>query len=110
MAPWTASAKWGEAPALDGQGAMPLGVRLSEWLGHRCFAPASACCDLVVRADRGNGDFAATELARGRGTKLTVLSGPPVGGRLAHVVSRLRVDDGELMRIEWSDAGELSVA
>ena len=30
---WTASAKWGEAPALDGQTAMPLCVRLSDGLG-----------------------------------------------------------------------------
>ena len=34
MARWTASAKWGEAPALDGQRDMPLALRLSEWLGH----------------------------------------------------------------------------
>ena len=33
IAGWTASAKWGEAPALDGQTAMPLGVRLSDGLG-----------------------------------------------------------------------------
>ena len=33
MAPWPASAKWGEAPALDGQTAMPLCVRLSDGLG-----------------------------------------------------------------------------
>ncbi len=33
MARWTASAKWGEAPALDGQRDMPLALRLSEWLG-----------------------------------------------------------------------------
>ena len=39
MARWTASAKWGEAPALDGQRAMPLALRLSEWLGlTRCSA------------------------------------------------------------------------
>ena len=30
MARWTASAKWGEAPALDGQRDMPLALRLSE--------------------------------------------------------------------------------
>ena len=29
MARWTASAKWGEAPALDGQRDMPLALRLS---------------------------------------------------------------------------------
>ena len=33
MARWTASAKWAEGPALDGQCAMPLGLRLSEGLG-----------------------------------------------------------------------------
>jgi hypothetical protein len=33
MARWTASAKWGEAPALDGQRDMPLALSLSEGLG-----------------------------------------------------------------------------
>ena len=33
MARWTASGKWAEGPALDGQCAMPLGLRLSEGLG-----------------------------------------------------------------------------
>ena len=33
MARWTASAKWGEVPALDGQRNMPLALRLSEELG-----------------------------------------------------------------------------
>ena len=33
MARWTASAKWGEAPALDGQCATLLGLALSEGLG-----------------------------------------------------------------------------
>jgi len=33
MARWPSSAKWGEAPALDGQRAMPLALRLSEGLG-----------------------------------------------------------------------------
>jgi len=33
MARWTASAKWAEGPALDGQRAMPLVLRLSEGLG-----------------------------------------------------------------------------
>jgi len=33
MARWTASAKWGEAPALDGQRDMALALRLSEGLG-----------------------------------------------------------------------------
>ena len=32
MARWTASAKWVEAPALDGQCDMPLALRLSEGL------------------------------------------------------------------------------
>jgi hypothetical protein len=34
MARWTASAKWGEAPALDGQRDVPLALRLSEGLGR----------------------------------------------------------------------------
>ena len=34
MARWTASAKWAEGPALDGQRAMPLALRLSEGLGR----------------------------------------------------------------------------
>ena len=34
MARWTASAKWGEAPALDGQCATLLALRLSEGLGR----------------------------------------------------------------------------
>ena len=33
MARWAASAKWAEGPALDGQRAMPLTLRLSEGLG-----------------------------------------------------------------------------
>jgi hypothetical protein len=33
MARWTASAKWAEGPALDGQRDMPLGLSLSEGLG-----------------------------------------------------------------------------
>ena len=33
MACWTASAKWAEGPALDGQRGMPLALRLSEGLG-----------------------------------------------------------------------------
>ena len=33
MARWTASAKWAEGPALDGQSDMPLALRLSEGLG-----------------------------------------------------------------------------
>jgi hypothetical protein len=39
MARWTASEKWGEAPALDGQRDMLLALRLSEWLG-----PTARCC------------------------------------------------------------------
>ena len=89
---------------------MPLGVRLSEWLGHRHFAPASACCGTVVSADQGHRGSAATELARSRGTRLTLVFGLPVGVRLAHGVSRLRVDDGGLMRIKWSSSCEFSVA
>ena len=34
MARWTASAKWAEGPALDGQRDMPLALRLSEGLGR----------------------------------------------------------------------------
>ena len=34
MARWTASAKWAEGPALDGQCDMPLALRLSEGLGR----------------------------------------------------------------------------
>jgi len=34
MARWTASAKWAVGPALDGQRAMPLALRLSEGLGR----------------------------------------------------------------------------
>jgi len=33
VARWTACAKWGEAPALDGQRDTPLALRLSEGLG-----------------------------------------------------------------------------
>ena len=33
MARWTASAKWAVGPALDGERAMPLALRLSEGLG-----------------------------------------------------------------------------
>ena len=33
MSRWTASAKWAEGPALDGQCDMPLALRLSEGLG-----------------------------------------------------------------------------
>ena len=33
MARWTASAKWAAGPALDGERAMPLALRLSEGLG-----------------------------------------------------------------------------
>ena len=34
VARWTASAKWAEDPALDGQRDMPLVLRLSEGLGR----------------------------------------------------------------------------
>ena len=39
MARWTASAKWGEAPALDGERDMPLALRLSEGLGIAMVRP-----------------------------------------------------------------------
>jgi hypothetical protein len=34
VARWTAGAKWGEAPAPDGQRDTPLALSLSEWLGR----------------------------------------------------------------------------
>jgi hypothetical protein len=46
MARWTASAKWGEAPALDGQRAMPLALSLSEWLDEA--ATRSGCAAKAV--------------------------------------------------------------
>jgi hypothetical protein len=42
MARWTASAKWGEAPALAGWRATPLGVRLNEGLGVTGLASANS--------------------------------------------------------------------
>ena len=41
MARWAASAKWGEAPALDGQCATLLGLALSEGLGFSGFGKVS---------------------------------------------------------------------
>ena len=41
MARWAASAKWGEAPALDGQCATLLGLALSEGLGFSEFGKVS---------------------------------------------------------------------
>ena len=54
MARWTASAKWGEAPALDGQRDMPLALRLSEGLGRRVAKRTQDCIDpgLVASALR----------------------------------------------------------
>jgi len=45
MARWTASAKWAEGPALDGQRGMPLALRLSEGLGvteHADYMPMNS--------------------------------------------------------------------
>jgi hypothetical protein len=39
VARWTAGAKWGEAPALDGWRAKPLGVRLTDGLGGTKLSP-----------------------------------------------------------------------
>ena len=54
MARWTASAKWGEAPALDGKRDMPLALRLSEGLGvtghRRDFEYSFAVAFAVVLA------------------------------------------------------------
>ena len=41
MARWTAGAKWGEAPAPDGQRDMPLALSLSEGLGLTALPPAT---------------------------------------------------------------------
>ena len=50
MARWTASAKWGEAPALDGQCATLLGLALSEGLGFSEFGKVSGrtCVPSIV--------------------------------------------------------------
>ena len=55
MARWTASAKWGEAPALDGQCATLLGLALSEGLGFSEFGKAvgrTCVHSIVVPAPR----------------------------------------------------------
>ena len=41
MARWAAGAKWGEAPAPDGQRDMPLALSLSEWLDRSVPAEAT---------------------------------------------------------------------
>jgi len=41
VARWTASAKWGEAPALDGQRGTPLVLSLSEGLGVAALSSAA---------------------------------------------------------------------
>ena len=43
MARWTAGAKWGEAPAPDGQCATPLALRFSEGLGVRAAGAELPC-------------------------------------------------------------------
>jgi len=43
MARWIASAKWAEGRALDGQRAMPLALRLSEWLGLAAATVSAGC-------------------------------------------------------------------
>ena len=50
MARWAASAKWGEAPALDGQCATLLGLALSEGLGFSEFGKVSGktCVPSIV--------------------------------------------------------------
>ena len=50
MACWTASAKWGEAPALDGQCATLLGLALSEGLGFSEFGKVTGrtCVPSIV--------------------------------------------------------------
>ena len=50
MARWTASAKWGEAPALDGQCATLLGLALSEGLGFSEFGKVTGrtCMPSIV--------------------------------------------------------------
>ena len=50
MARWTAGAKWGEAPALDGQCATLLGLALSEGLGFSEFGKVSGrtCVPSIV--------------------------------------------------------------
>jgi hypothetical protein len=55
MAHWTASAKWGEAPALDGQCAMPLGLPLNEGLGvcERDIRPRQIHFQYQLRDDTG---------------------------------------------------------
>ena len=58
MARWTASAKWAEGPALDGQRDMPLGLSLSEGLGvsevhnARSFRVLLKVCSLKVFTPR----------------------------------------------------------
>ena len=50
MARWTASAKWGEAPALDGQCATLLGLALSEVLGStRSVLTAAVAADAELQ-------------------------------------------------------------
>ena len=51
MARWTASAKWGEAPALDGQRDMPLALRLSEGLGRTRDRQQTAEFGIAVHAN-----------------------------------------------------------
>ena len=53
MARWTASAKWGEAPALDGQRDMPLALRLSKGLGST--GPFTR--DAATEVDHDGDDF-----------------------------------------------------
>ena len=53
VARWTAGAKWGEAPAPDGQRATPLALSLSEVLGisARCSRRGCICMlDIVLLA------------------------------------------------------------
>ena len=67
MARWTASAKWGAAPALDGQCATLLGLALSEVLGRTLWRlPAEQVVELPLRLpstrrERGNVASDATD-------------------------------------------------
>ena len=72
MARWAASAKWGEAPALDGQCVTLLGLALSEGLGISELGKVSGrtCVPSIVV-------FALHYCKRSRGTpRLRPVQGP----------------------------------
>ena len=66
MARWTASAKWAEGPALDGQCATLLGLALSEVLGRTLWRwPAEQVVELPLhltslQLERGDNTWCAT--------------------------------------------------